>query len=107
LTGIVVFLSHEAEQVIKVAADEGTKTDRKVTVPVRIMGESFLITGYQAEEFVISLAKELDARLMDARKLMSGASSNRIAISLALELLAEIRSEKRKTEALLEAFERS
>ena len=88
-------------------AQDGKQIDKKVTVPVKIMGESFLITGSQAEEFVISLAKELDCRLMDSRKNMSGASSNRVAISLALELLAEIRSEKKKSEALLEAFERS
>jgi cell division protein ZapA (FtsZ GTPase activity inhibitor) len=92
---------------MSVTAVGGKQAAKKVTVPVKIMGESFLITGSQAEEFVISLAKELDGRLTDARKNMSGASSNRVAISLALELLAELRAEKKKTEGLLEAFERS
>jgi cell division protein ZapA (FtsZ GTPase activity inhibitor) len=78
----------------------------KITVPVKIMGESFLITSEGSGEFVISLAKELDSRLTGARSIMPSASPNRIAISVALELLSEIRQEKTKAEALLNMIER-
>ncbi|HNZ08671.1 MAG TPA: cell division protein ZapA [Bacillota bacterium] len=80
---------------------------RRVTVPVKIMGESFLITGEQDEGHVISLAKELDGKLMEARKLMPTASPHRIAISVALELISLIRKEREKSDSLLETIERT
>lgn len=89
------------------AAEVDEKGKKKVTVPVRIMGESFLITGAGEEEYVLSLAKELDTKLSEARRLMPTASSNRIAISVALELVSQLRSEKERAERLLETIERT
>jgi cell division protein ZapA (FtsZ GTPase activity inhibitor) len=103
----MLFLFHRAEWVILMQLTGIEKASRKATVPIRIMGESFLITSEQTEELVLSLAKELDERLNGARKLMPTASVHRIAISLALELLVEIGAEKRKSEMILEALERS
>lgn len=79
--------------------------DRRTTVQVRIMGESFLISGSQPEETVRSLAQELDMKLNDARRLMPSAALNRVAISVALEQLAEIRALRGRCDALLSAFE--
>ncbi len=80
---------------------------RKITVQVRIMGESFLISGSQPEETVKSLAEELDLKLGGARRLMPSAAQHRVAISVALEQLSEIRALKRRCDELLSAFERS
>ena len=83
------------------------KEKRKVTVPVKIMGESFLITGTEDEGYVISLAKELEGKLAEARKLMPSASPHRIAISVALELISQTRKERKKSDSLLDAIERT
>ena len=80
---------------------------KRVTVPVRIMGESFLITGAGDEEYVLSLAKELDSKLAEARRLMPAASPNRVTISVALELVSQLRNEKEKADKLLDAIERT
>lgn len=100
---ILMLANRRHEEVEKMEQSAG----RKVTVQVRIMGESFLITGGQSEELVVSLAKELDEKLGGARKLMPSASAHRVAISVSLEQLAEIRTLRRKVETLLEAFEKS
>ncbi len=84
-----------------------SKTDRKTTVQVRIMGESFLISGSQPEQIVKSLAEELDVKLSGARKLMPAAAQHRVAISVALEQLAEIRALRRHCDELLGAFEKA
>ncbi len=81
--------------------------DRKTTVQVRIMGESFLISGTQPEDTVRSLADELDLKLLAARKFMPSAASHRVAISVALEQLAEIRALRRRCDEILGAFEKS
>lgn len=80
---------------------------KKVTVQVRIMGESFLITGAGDEDYVLSLVKELDGKLSEARRLMPAAASQRVAISVALELVSQLRKEKSRAESLIVALERS
>lgn len=89
-------------------ADSKVKgSERRTTVQVRIMGESFLISGSQPDETVKSLAEELDFKLGEARKLMPSAAQHKVAISVALEQLAEIRALKGRCDELLGAFERS
>lgn len=80
---------------------------KKVTVQVRIMGESFLITGAGDEDYVLSLVKELDGKLSEARRLMPAAASQRVAISVALELVSQLRKERSRAESLIVALERS
>lgn len=79
----------------------------KVTVPVKIMGESFLITGAGEEKYVLSLARELDAKFAEAKRLMPTASPNRIAISVSLELISQLRSERDRSDKLIETIERT
>ena len=104
---VCVNLKPWTEKVVGMDTSDKAKEKRKVTVPVKIMGESFLITGTEDEGYVISLAKELDGKLAEARKLMPSASPHRIAISVALELISQTRKERKKSDSLLDAIERT
>ena len=66
-SAVCVNLKPWTEKVVGMDTSDKAKEKRKVTVPVKIMGESFLITGTEDEDCVISLAKELDGKLAEAR----------------------------------------
>ena len=74
-------------------------------VPVQIFGESYIVKGSGTEEYITSLAKEVDKRMKETASKFPRLAAHQVATLVALNLADELyrlREEQKTVLAMLE-----